>query len=357
MVRAEDNVNSLCSVGQVAQNTVSIRSSKDIAITLEERRAAENGFLSKPLQLLSIAVGIVGGYLYPPLVLAASTLLLVDFIFFVTRRRLIMARWDIGKPRLEKPEDLARADEAFEKAGVPSPTMSDFEQAAGLGDTPQWKTDLRYQRILQFYDGGTVADIGCGEGRLCWKYKICDPRKYYGIDCGGLIRMLHEKTGGANAIDGVAESTGLPSASMDLVVCSEVFEHLPRPEIALREFARIVKPGGRIIIQSPSATCLRNFNPFHGVVAVIGRWVPSILQRKVVHAHTFLRAFTYHWDFTVQDFKGYLQGLPLSMQLFQGSTYHFNPAGSFVHRVLYRVAHWPFIHWFGWDLTVVLERI
>ena len=43
----------------------------------------------------------------------------------------------------------------------------------------------------------------------------------------------------------------LPDASFDLVVCSHVLEHVPDDRAALRELARIVAPGGLVLIIVP----------------------------------------------------------------------------------------------------------
>lgn len=203
-----------------------------------------------------------------------------------------------------------------------------------------------------------MADIGCGDGRLCWKYTICPPEQYTGVDVGrDLLRVLRDQTAGkASIVEGTAEQTGLPSESQDLVVCTEAFEHLPEPGPALREFTRILKPGGRIFIQSPSATRLRNLNPFHIIQTVVGRILPSVLQRTMVHENTFIRAYTYHWDFTRQDFSRYVEGLPLTILEFYGAMYRLDPERSVTHKVLHRIARLPLFNLFWWDLTIVLKK-
>lgn len=149
----------------------------------------------------------------------------------------------------------------------------------------------------------------------------------------------------------------LPDRSSDFVVCSECFEHLPEPATALREFYRILKPGGRIVIQAPSAMRLRNINPFHLASLIPGYWFPKVLMRKVLHPNTFVAAFTYHWDFTRQDFQSYLRACPeLEIEAIHGSTYRFNPEGPALHRAFAALFRMPWIGWIGWDLTVVLRR-
>ena len=48
----------------------------------------------------------------------------------------------------------------------------------------------------------------------------------------------------------------LSSNYADLIYCSHVIEHLKKPEETLREFTRIIKPMGKIIIKVPHASCL-----------------------------------------------------------------------------------------------------
>jgi ubiquinone/menaquinone biosynthesis C-methylase UbiE len=51
---------------------------------------------------------------------------------------------------------------------------------------------------------------------------------------------------------GNAQSLPFATASFDKVICSEVLEHLQDPDIALKEIARVLKPGGRALISIPN---------------------------------------------------------------------------------------------------------
>jgi SAM-dependent methyltransferase len=50
---------------------------------------------------------------------------------------------------------------------------------------------------------------------------------------------------------GTAEATGLTDGSVDLVLCTQVLEHTRAPWLAMREFARILRPGGSLVISIP----------------------------------------------------------------------------------------------------------
>jgi SAM-dependent methyltransferase len=47
---------------------------------------------------------------------------------------------------------------------------------------------------------------------------------------------------------GDAQALGIADASVDLVLCTEVLEHLPEPQKAIDEFERVLKPGGTLLL-------------------------------------------------------------------------------------------------------------
>ena len=50
--------------------------------------------------------------------------------------------------------------------------------------------------------------------------------------------------------------------SFDAILCSEVLEHVPEPTHALDEFARLLRPGGTLILTAPFAS-LVHMAPYH----------------------------------------------------------------------------------------------
>lgn len=67
-----------------------------------------------------------------------------------------------------------------------------------------------------------------------------------------------------------AEKLPFPNASFDLVTCNMVFEHLAKPLEALTEIARVLRPGGTLILHTPN---LWNYMVFlnHTVARVLPR--------------------------------------------------------------------------------------
>ena len=53
-----------------------------------------------------------------------------------------------------------------------------------------------------------------------------------------------------------------PDESFDAVMCTEVFEHLPKPINAIQEFARLLKKKGLLIVTAPFCS-MTHFAPYH----------------------------------------------------------------------------------------------
>lgn len=69
----------------------------------------------------------------------------------------------------------------------------------------------------------------------------------------------------------IDDAAALPfdSESFDFVLCIEVLEHLFRPDLAASEIARVLRPGGTVLITVPNVAYWRR----RADMAVLGRWV------------------------------------------------------------------------------------
>ena len=114
--------------------------------------------------------------------------------------------------------------------------------------------------------GARILDAGAGELRnrsLCGHlfYVSQDFCRYTGIGDGKGLQTGKWDTG---YIDLVCDITDIPepNASFDVILCSEVIEHIPDPAKAIAEFDRLLKPGGKLILTAPFAS-LVHFAPYH----------------------------------------------------------------------------------------------
>ena len=108
-------------------------------------------------------------------------------------------------------------------------------------------------------------------------------------------------------VDDITDSR-LPDASFDVVLCSEVIEHLPDSRPALATFRRILKPGGTLILSTPlrysplEQTAKVAFLP--GVVDVVRRvYREPVLKMGHINLLTEgeLRAQLQHADLAIRE--------------------------------------------------------
>lgn len=101
--------------------------------------------------------------------------------------------------------------------------------------------------------GGRVLEVGVGTGISLPQYgKQC---RLFGIDISdGLLDKARRRVAefGLDNVEGIqvmdAEKLAFADSSFDVIVAQYVITSVPNPESALDEFARVVRPGGEIII-------------------------------------------------------------------------------------------------------------
>jgi ubiquinone/menaquinone biosynthesis C-methylase UbiE len=133
------------------------------------------------------------------------------------------------------------------------------------GEYHQHRHEMRYDLVAaavrrHLPPGGAVLDIGCGSALVADRITDIDA-DYLGLDFGGhhITYASKKYAGGGTALRttfcrGDAEGLPFPGQSFDVVVMSEVIEHLLRPEKAVWEISRILRPGGVWIMTTNNAS-------------------------------------------------------------------------------------------------------
>jgi SAM-dependent methyltransferase len=119
---------------------------------------------------------------------------------------------------------------------------------------------VRLER-LGLAPGMRVLDLGCGEGR-----HVHGVHCLGGVDVVGLdldepslakaregLAMLPPSSGSTTLLKGDAFNLPFEDAAFDVVICSEVLEHLHDYPRALAQIRRVLKPGGRFVATVPRA--------------------------------------------------------------------------------------------------------
>jgi SAM-dependent methyltransferase len=98
--------------------------------------------------------------------------------------------------------------------------------------------------------GGVVADVGSGTGILT-RLLLDAGHTVYAVEPNDAMRAAAERDlasyPGFHSINGTAEATTLPTASVDLVTAGQAF-HWFDPDASRVEFARILRPGGFVAL-------------------------------------------------------------------------------------------------------------
>jgi SAM-dependent methyltransferase len=104
-----------------------------------------------------------------------------------------------------------------------------------------------------------ILDAGCGNGRYSrFLLRHADPdATLTGFDLSpGMLARARKRLKSNRVRHVVADLTRLPypEGHFDAVVCGWVLEHLPDPRPGLRELARVLRPGGKLLLMATEDT-------------------------------------------------------------------------------------------------------
>jgi len=135
--------------------------------------------------------------------------------------------------------------------------------------------------------GIKILDAGCGNQRY---RNSCKRFEYYTQDLAEFKKDkaigFADGAGGKNGYEfGEIDYVGniweiqAESEKFDAILCSEVLEHIPYPNETKKEFSRLLRPGGKLIITAPS-NCLRHMDPYYYYSGFSDHWFSEILREN-----------------------------------------------------------------------------
>jgi ubiquinone/menaquinone biosynthesis C-methylase UbiE len=143
------------------------------------------------------------------------------------------------------------------------PTIT--EEFEVWGAFHQHRHEMRYDLVADAVRrhlpvGGTVLDIGCGSALVAERIPDVDAT-YLGLDFPAHHIAFAAKSFADRPmalrtqwVRGDGERLPFADASVDVVVMSEVIEHLLRPELAVWELSRVLRPGGVFLMTTNNAS-------------------------------------------------------------------------------------------------------
>lgn len=147
------------------------------------------------------------------------------------------------------------------------------------------RDDFIAEQLSQLPNQCKILDAGCGSQRY---RKYCDHLNYKSQDFGQYrtdskqvisnqgSNCLNEYQYGQIDFIGNIWKIDAANQSFDVILCTEVFEHIPYPNETVKEFARLLSPNGKLILTAPS-NCLRHMVPYFFYSGFSDRWYEKVL--------------------------------------------------------------------------------
>ena len=169
------------------------------------------------------------------------------------------------------------------------------EEFSIWGAYHQHRHELRYELVARAVRDvlparGRLLDVGCGSALLADLLADVEGT-YVGTDLAHHhLSFALSKDRSADlpltrsVLASTAEDLPLADAAFDVVVMSEVIEHLVRPELAVWEVARVLRPGGTFVMTTNNASEV----PLRSPLSHLGPWLekalgarwPSLITRR-----------------------------------------------------------------------------
>lgn len=163
------------------------------------------------------------------------------------------------------------------------------EARAGDEEAFRAENDGLLDRFEPFRGSGRLLDLGCAEGLLV--KRACE-RGWRAIG----VEMSSDAVERARAMGltvhlGTLDTVNIPDSSLDIVYMGDVLEHVPDCRRTVAQVARVLAPGGHLILRGPTTT--------HSIARSAALAVFGALGREIV-----LREPPYHlWEFTPRSLK------------------------------------------------------
>jgi ubiquinone/menaquinone biosynthesis C-methylase UbiE len=161
----------------------------------------------------------------------------------------------------------------------PGNPLIGHEQPVVHGILATWPAPLR------------VLDAACGTGRHTVHLAGLG-HTVTGVDASpAMLALAAQKRDGLLLVEGHLEALPFPSGAFDAAVCALLFDHLPNIDGAIGELARIVRPGGRVLISN-----------IHPMMALTGAHAsfrdvngdPNFIRSHHHSVSTYVQAFRDH---------------------------------------------------------------
>ena len=214
----------------------------------------------------------------------------------------------------------------------------------------------RFQAVLGALDpraGERILEIGCGSGaytrELVARGAKVTATEYAPGPLAQAQRNLGQLAAQAELRVEDAQRLGFPDDRFDKVLLSEVIEHVPEPNRAIAEASRVLRPGGLLVVSTPS-----RFSPLN-LAYDVKRRVRRYSFNEHLHEFTpgaFRRLVASHLDVESLEYANFVLPYPADeLYLRIGS-----PGLGLLERLERGLAAVPGLKRLGWTMVVRARR-
>lgn len=122
------------------------------------------------------------------------------------------------------------------------------------------------EKLRKIPEGKIILDAGAGEQPY---KKLCSHLKYISQDFGEYDtsenkEALQMQEWNSRTVDILSDIINIPleDESVDVILCTEVIEHIKNPVLAIKEFSRLLKPDGQLLLTAPNCS-LTHMAPYY----------------------------------------------------------------------------------------------
>jgi SAM-dependent methyltransferase len=206
-----------------------------------------------------------------------------------------------------------------------SGTLHSFYEDPGTTVTSGAERGQRQARMLaavlaQRSGPQQIVDIGCGDGAATHLVKRLEPRNtVIGVDWSAMA-LVQARARGLLVIQGGIDAAGLPlpDASADVVVMSELIEHLVDTDAAVEEARRILRPGGILLLSTPNLAAWFN----RGLIGLGIQPVFSEVSLRGIYGRPGHQVVGHLRLFTRRALVGFLTARGFACEQVVGAPYH-----------------------------------
>lgn len=168
--------------------------------------------------------------------------------------------WEVVRDSLSESREAAQDEERAAERVARRRTRSQefFRTAAGQWDrvrTELFGSRPEFPALLALLDGSwVVGDLGCGTGQLAESLAPFVERVVAVDESPDMLKAARRRLeplaagGSVELREGRLESLPVADGELDVAILSLVLHYVPRPEQALGEASRALRPGGRVLV-------------------------------------------------------------------------------------------------------------